>query len=608
MDYIKYIDTFGIKFHFYTNNQPNHQNIFGGIMTFIYILICIGIFYIFSYDEIYQLNPISSISVITDIKPKNINIKNEKIRLPFRIITDENKYIDHRGIFYISPYLVKGINNSNLGMELKSHLLNYKLCNETSMVNKPDNYKIDVPLNELFCIEQDDIPFGGNWNGNFINYIEISLYLCENGVYFNRSDPKCSNIINLFKNTNSSISFDFYYPVVQFQPTNLETPLSIVYKNYFYRLSAYSQKLEKLYIQQHILSDDRNLINYNYKNISCWGTSSLSGDDYFLSSLYDPFIKNKNSNPIFTMEIYMDYGLIYYTRTYNKIFLIISNVFPLFRFVLYFIKKFTQHIKISLTKRELVGLIFENKNISRVSLVKLNNINKMPNKNIKIKIKPKIDDSHHELIKNNNNINNLLNNKFNIDNDNNNKKNESLKNNSNSINEDKKSEQKSKNKSNSSSLNIENSIKVLDKKEIPVHNSKNKIFKLIDSIDIKDSSNNQIKLYQSKKKKYLFSYYYFFLDIIFDKLIFPKKFFCLSKTYFTVYNFMCQIYDISTHIILFKQFNAFNNILKKIYEEKGFCPAHPFNKINIKDYDAIERINKDLKNKKSILFSKNFYD
>ena len=39
MDFIKYIDSFGIKFHFYTNNQPNHQNVFGGIMTFIYISI-----------------------------------------------------------------------------------------------------------------------------------------------------------------------------------------------------------------------------------------------------------------------------------------------------------------------------------------------------------------------------------------------------------------------------------------------------------------------------------------------------------------------------------------------------------------------------------------
>ena len=60
----------------------------------------------------------------------------------------------------------------------------------------------------------------------------------------------------------------------------------------------------------------------------------------------------------------MDDGLVYHTRTFKKLFLIISNVFPIFRFILYFIKKFTQHIKMSLTKRKMAGLIFENREIN----------------------------------------------------------------------------------------------------------------------------------------------------------------------------------------------------------------------------------------------------
>ena len=127
MDYIKYMDSFGIKFHFYTNNQPNHQNIFGGIMTFIYVLICIVIFIFYCYYDIKRLNPISSISEITDIEPRTINIKNEKIWIPFRIITDENKYIDHRGIMHILPYYVEGKYNDKKGMEFNYHLLNYKI-------------------------------------------------------------------------------------------------------------------------------------------------------------------------------------------------------------------------------------------------------------------------------------------------------------------------------------------------------------------------------------------------------------------------------------------------------------------------------------------------
>ena len=109
----------------------------------------------------------------------------------------------------------------------------------------------------------------------------------------------------------------------------------------------------------------------------------------------------------------------------------------------------------------------------------------------------------------------------------------------------------------------------------------------------------------SWKKKYIFPYYYYLYDLFFDKLNHPQKCFCLPKTYFTVYNFMSQIYDISTHIILVRQFIILNNFMQRIYEEKGYCPAHPFKKININDNILIDKLNKDLKCKKSILFSHN---
>jgi len=576
MDFIKYIDSFGIKFHFYTNNQPNHQNVFGGIMTFIYLVICIIIFIGFSYEDIYRLNPITSKSEITEIKPRTINLKKEKIWVPFRIVTDENKFIDHRGILHIVPNYIEGIYNKEIGMDLKYHMLSYKLCNETEMGNKPDNYKIDVPLNELFCIDKDDIPFGGNWNGEYIYYLAINLYLCDEGIYFNSSDLRCAKANDLFNSINSSLFFDFYYPIVQFQPTDYQMPLSIIYKNYFYELSAYSYKLEKLYIQEHVLSDDKHIISNNYQNTTCWGISSLYDDDYYLSVEEDLIIKNK-INQIYKMEIYMDYGLVYYTRKYNKIFTILSKVFPLFRFCLILIKKFTQHIKISFTKRELAELIFERKNITK-DIDNKDNISLIKMKNISLRV----NESKNEILKNKkHNRNNEIH----------------LENN---IKREKRFDINSYNPNLNRILNRKEVSKINSRRSSLVKNGslKSKEFKSIDS---------NLKSVDFKRKDDLFPYYYFFMDFFFDKLIKPHKFFCLSKKYFTIYNFMCQIYDISTHIILFKQFSTFNNLLKQMVQEQGLSPIHTFKKINIKDKEIIAKINKDLRTKKSILFSKNIF-
>jgi hypothetical protein len=584
MDFIKYFDFFTIKFHFYTNKQPKFRNIFGGIMNLIYLILCFIIFLGFSYEDLFKLNPISSKSEISNYEQKIVNLNEEKLWIPFRMVTYEEKFIDHRGLLYILPYFIEGKKNNVTGMDLKYNLLHYKLCNETSMKNRSNNYKIDVPLNELFCIEENDIKFGGSWNGNILNYIEIDLHLCKDGINYNSSDPRCTRMDDLLKYRNTSWLFEFYYPVVQFQPTNLETPLEVIYRSYFYRLSSNTNKVERLYLQEHILSDDRSLITKKYRNSSCWGMSTFYGDDYFFSENIDPIVKSTSSR-IYSLDIYMDIGFVFYTREYKKLFMIFSNVFPLFRFILYFIKKFTEHIKMSLTKRNLIELIFENKKKSaKISIFKLGKMNKITNsqKNISLLMSKKDDSKEIIFDKSDNYRNNSL------------EKNKEQSHNNNS-----------KSKSNIS-LNDEKVIDILNKKDLSKINSKNKLELNNEPLNVKESTpkTNPI-IRKAKKIKFLFPFYYYFLDFYFDKLIRPEQFLCVSKRYFTVYNFMSHIYDISTHILLFKQFNLINNSLKTIYEENGFCPAHPFKKININDEELMDKMNKALKREKSILFSLN---
>ena len=174
----------------------------------------------------------------------------------------------------------------------------------------------------------------------------------------------------------------------------------------------------------------------------------------------------------------------------------------------------------SITKRELASLIFENKKISKMSLIKLNNknINQQINK---IKI-PKINISQNELfIKEKNTINNIYNEKLKI--------NTIIKNNiGDKIKEDKMSDKISDNnnsniKSNIS-LNDENVIKKINKIESPLINEQRKYLILNDKLKIKEfSKNNNINNISKirNNNNSLFSYYYFFLDIIFDKLINP---------------------------------------------------------------------------------------
>ena len=596
MNFIKCIDFFNIKFKFYTNNKPNYQNVFGGIMSFSFIIFCIPIIIALAYEDIKRLNPTTTTNEITDSERKIVNMNEEKIWIPFRMVNYENKFIDHRGILYIVPYLIEGKFNEKIGMDLKYHLLEYKLCNETSMRNMPDNYKIDIPLNELFCFERDDILFGGNWNHKFLYYIELNLYLCENGVAYNASDPKCSKIDKYLQNLNSSLLIDFYYPIVQFQPKNIKTPIQIIYKNYYYRLTTYSYKVQKLYIKEHIFSDDLNIIKNDHKNNTSWGMSLLYSDDYFLPTQFDPISHNSNTSRIYALNIYMDDGLLIYTRTFKKIFVIISNVFPTIRIFYYFMKKITQHFKMSLTKRKLIGMIFENRRVIKTkkffSTKKFEDIsnknNKKKNNNNKILISS--NKSENELIKDKS-INNSK------------KLNEDLILNQSATIFKQIIEQKDQHF-------LFNSNKIMNTKLKMSLNEKDLNKKMDDKffykqIKVKGNSKKNI-VFLERKAKYIFPFYYFLLDYIFDNIRNPQRFCCISRNYFTVYNFMCQVYDISTHILLFKQFYLMNTILKKTNDEYDLNKTLLFDKINIGDDLLMEKINNNLQTKKSIVNYDNF--
>ena len=602
MEFIKYFDFFGIRFHFYTNNQPYYQNFFGGIMNLIYLILCVVAFIFLSYDDLKMLNPTTTISDISDKEARIVELNKEKIWIPFRIVNWENQFIRHQGILNIVPYFIEGKFDEVKGMDLKYHLLNYTLCNETSMANKPENYRISVPLSELYCIEQEGVLFGGHWNSKFLDYIEINLYLCDGNIMYNASDPRCKNTFDLLNRSNSSIIFDFYYPVVQFQPRNLETPIAIIYKNFYYRISSFSHKLEKVYIREHILSDDKNMLTTNYKNSSIWGASLLYSDDYSLVNEYDAIAKS-DLKLAYSLDIFMDNGFIYYTRSYKKIILIISNVFPIFKFLLYFMKKFTQHAKMSSTKRRLAGLIFEYKEIKKnnIAMNKFEDI-KRPNKMI---IKPskinKYSNKNNDIMEEKNMRNKLTNFRFYSN------KEIALDNSMDLINKNKECNKEDKGKEKSKSkLNLKEEktpIKSLNKKELLLLDKSNKSA-VSAPFQIKEVP-IEIKKLKYKKVVHIFPYYYFFLDFFLDKLIYPQKFFCLHSSYFTVYNFMGRIYDISTHIILFKHFNLLNMLVKKIYENDDLPPSKPFKKINLNDEEIVEKLNNDLRGRKSIIFSNN---
>ena len=160
--------------------------------------------------------------------------------------------------------------------------------------------------------------------------------MCKDGIDYNESSFECTTYENLenIYGGGESIFFELLYPIVQFQPTNLEIPILIVYKTHYYIINKYTNKLDRLYLQEYFFQDEKSWLINHPKNISYWGVNSMDGESYIKSNR--DVLRFASSSKCYTLNIYFELGNVFFTRKYKKIYEILGDVFPVMN-VLYYI-------------------------------------------------------------------------------------------------------------------------------------------------------------------------------------------------------------------------------------------------------------------------------
>ena len=578
-DTIKYFDVFGTKFSFYTDEKPRLYTLLGGLLSILLIIVCIILFILYGLDDFERNTPIVTTSFIPSEGYHKIKFGEEKIWIPWRISDYDNKYINHENLIYpIFTYYSGVRNNTNSNFNIKTKKLNYKLCNETSMINKPEFYRINVPLSQLYCIDMDDLEMGGAWISLFINYVTMDFYLCEDGIDFNETNLKCTTQRDIMNRIgkNNSLEIELYYPVVQFQPTNISYPIIILYEQIFYQISKFTNKIDRIFFQNYILKDDLGWIKKNSINSSYWGFSTINGDSYTINGKKD-LIKEGSTSRSYSLNIYLQPGIIYYERKYKKIIQIITEELPIMFVVFKIFKNIAKIFKVSEENKKFFELLFENLRIKK------DKFSQMAKKIIK---------ENQKIININSKNNNSVNNNINFNN-----------NILSSIYHSSVYQQKcfqSKDSSNLAILNaslsnknnrfyfhesIKNTIgsrpkKNYERKKITESKYKLSLFSRQKNNENNDNNENiifknsavnpEIEGILRRKKNYeiskLFPYRYYFYSIFLKNIDITKITYLFSKKFTKVYKFVGKMFDISTYLTLLREFQILKRMVLKVEE------------------------------------------
>ena len=541
--FFRICDCFGIEFHWNFKYRPKYYTSYGGMLSILSFIFCIFIFIIFGLDDFKRKNPISTISNNPPLNDKTIQSRKNKLYIPWRIMDYGRKFINYNGVLFPRIYFFTNKQNEKTGqMETFYEILNYTLCNETSMRYLGDDFLINLPLDNLYCIDMENITIGGSWNSDFVNYIRLDLNLCKDGLDYNESNINCTpkEYLNSLYGKNNNWFIELLYPSVQYQPYNKTLPIFVIYTSHYYGLSVNSNKVDRIFLQEHVFADDKGWILNQFSNVSYWGVSAIKSDYYTIGER--DIFRYGSTSRLYSLKLYVDFSTVYYTRNYKKLFEILSELFPIIRFISYFFYFIAAIFKkIEITK-QLNELIIEKE-------IKLFKNERKNNNKISFKFSRHLT-SNSDL--KNKKISNIV-------------KNKKI---SNIVN-------------NSSQFLCINNLKSIDKN----HAKNEKKIAVNDYMKTKTLNNLNSEIVNENifdmlnNKKYNFHICDYFMAFFLNKLNTKRKnnYLCISEEFDFSYTLFTHIIDISFYISLYQQFQ----MIKKLVI-KNNIPNQEINKIEEK--------------------------
>ena len=641
---LKYFDVFGTKCSFFVEKTPKLYSVTGGILSIMNICFCFLIFIYASLDDFLRMNPTVSMSSIQPRHYQKIRFGEEKIWIPWRIRDYSNHFVNHTNLFYPFVYNYYSIRKSyGTGFEFRVKQLNYTLCNQTSFINKSEIFYIDSSLDELYCIQMDDVDVGGDWTSEYISYIEFDLFLCKGGINYDINNPDCTKYENIsnYLGENNSLVMSLYYPLVQFKSNETINPMEVIYRERIYHISRYTNKIDRIFLQKNILKDDLGWFTNNYNETSYWGLNSFSGDSYS-TGIEKDLMNEGSTSRVYSFNIYIEPTINTYYRSYKKIYIILSESIPLIYIVSFLFKLIASFCKFHTINKKFSEFLFVNlkekkdifdKKIKELKEIKEksptffkknshnknnnhnNNFSKYSNKNGNFLINS---ENNEKTIENNDKIliqkNSIIINKLhqtNVKEEKNNLQDNSLEILNNNKPKDLLSSKslEHKDEHNIEKKAIKNYFNFKHKKEVSNDEAKKKKRNSVKKISFVGNTQIRIQTVYKQKTdqnkhfvhKKLFPSRYYFYVIFIKNLDVLSKAKCVSKKFSKTYLFICKLLDIYSYMDLLRQFNVFKTCF---LNDKSLSYIEKNRKINIGEMSFMKNIRECMESNNFHLFGK----
>jgi len=333
LNILRQVDIFGAKFGFKINNQETYKTAVGGTFSILTLTVVVIFSFFFGQDFYYGINP--SVYLNTFVPEKYdppLPLKPENFTVAWRIEGYNKSAINFTKILYPIMRSSSLKRNEKDVLEAIFEDVHFELSKCNAKNTKVKEFTNNFQLDEWYCFDwnKGNFSFGGFWDGDYVNYFQTLLFICENGEVYNSTNPNCTKLEDYreFSNRHKGLVMSIMYPQYYFAADDIKNPLRMMYKNFYYYFNLKTFKIDRIFFNKVTLNDDQGWIFEDIKSSSLLSVNRIQSEQS-LNEIFDGA-----SSQLYEFNLYTEKSSQVIRRSFMKIQDVSAKVGGFIKFIM----------------------------------------------------------------------------------------------------------------------------------------------------------------------------------------------------------------------------------------------------------------------------------
>ena len=223
-------DMYSKRIGLFYQNKEKIGSLFGFILTMIYIVASLSLFFIYALYVIKHKTFFVHDSIIYPREAPSIELDNNLFYFAFGIepTSGKTRFIDNT-IYYPRIHFFDKVKEGGNMKTIYEEELKVERCNETKFGEEYRSLLVSGELNNSYCLENINLTLKGGYKYDKISYIQIDIYPCVNTTE-NKNHRKSQEIIDKYL---ARAYFSFLTKDIGLDPSNYINPLIPAFKDVY---------------------------------------------------------------------------------------------------------------------------------------------------------------------------------------------------------------------------------------------------------------------------------------------------------------------------------------------------------------------------------------